>query len=440
MTYPEALKYLESFIDYEKLDSYDYKDAIKLERMKAFAGLLGDPQNGIRSIHVAGTKGKGSTAAFIYSILKKSGFKVGLYTSPHLVSFRERIRINDELISETELCGILEHIKSVLAKFKKEDLPTFFEVYTALAYIYFKERKVDFAVYETGMGGRLDATNIIEPLVSVITPISYEHTQKLGNTLSQIAAEKGGIIKNNSVCVSAPQEEEALGVIKDICNERNAKLVIVGRDILFEEVASSDRSQTINIFGMFGEYPLINLGLLGAHQAVNAAAAAGAIEGLRFRDIVISPEYIRSGLEDAKWEGRFEKISDLPLTIVDGAQNKASAKALAAAVKKIYPSKRVVTVLGVSKDKDIKGILEEILPISDSLVLTKSNMVHRALDPRKIKEHVLAFKDVTVTENSEAALNAAKKKARAGDMILVTGSLFVVGEIKACLQTTQTTQ
>src|SRR3989338_5210903 len=235
MTYSEALTYLNSFINYEKQSSYDYKKSFKLDKMRHLASLLGEPQKGIRSIHVAGTKGKGSTSAIIHSILKEANFNVGLYTSPHLVSFRERIRINDCLISEEDISSLLEKVKGVIEKMGS-DKPSFFEVYTALAFLYFKEKKVDFAVYEVGLGGRLDATNIIEPLVSAITPISYEHTQKLGNTLREITGEKAGIIKENRICISAPQEEEALKVIKMICMEKKARLILVGKDILFEEL------------------------------------------------------------------------------------------------------------------------------------------------------------------------------------------------------------
>ncbi|MFA6078605.1 MAG: Mur ligase family protein, partial [Candidatus Omnitrophota bacterium] len=228
MTYTEALHYLDSFINYEKQDAYDYRSSLDLERVKRFIRLLGDPHKGIKSIHIAGSKGKGSTAAFVHSILKEAGLRTGLYTSPHLISFRERIRINDTLISEDDIAKLSGKLKNVIDGMEKEDIPSFFEVYTALCHMYFKEQKVDIAVYEVGMGGRLDATNVIDPLVSAITPVSYEHTQKLGPTLSRIAMEKGGIIKENTVCVSAPQEEEALNSINEICVGKSAKLVLVG--------------------------------------------------------------------------------------------------------------------------------------------------------------------------------------------------------------------
>ena len=253
MTYAAALRYLESFINYERLDNYDYNKSFTLERMKNLAGFLGNPQDEISSIHIGGTKGKGSTASFVHSILKNSGFKTGLYTSPHLASFRERIRINDELISEKEVASFLEELKPAINKLG--DMPSFFEIYTALAFLYFKSKKVDFAVYEVGLGGRLDATNVINPLVCAITPISYDHMQKLGSTLREIAFEKCGIIKEGCICVSAPQEKEVLDVIEDACSKKNAKLFTVGEDISFEELSSDINKEIFNTTGIFGKYP-----------------------------------------------------------------------------------------------------------------------------------------------------------------------------------------
>jgi len=436
MTYPDALRYLESFINYEKLDSYDYNRSFKLERMKRLAALFGNPHERIRSIHVAGTKGKGSTAAFIQAILKASSYKVGLYTSPHLVSFRERIRINDDLIPEDDIARILAGMKPVLDMFPAHDMPTFFEVYTLLAYLYFKENRIDFAVYETGLGGRLDATNIITPLACAITPISYEHTQKLGHTLTEIATEKCGIIKRGVPCVSAPQEREALDVIEESCAERRARLVVVGRDILFEEVRCDAQGVVFNVHGRCGEYPNLVSHLLGSHQMVNAATAIGIAESLRSRDIVIAPDAIRSGIEEARWDGRLEIVKEHPYVVLDGAQNRASARTLALALKKIFPSKRIVSVLGVSKDKDIVGILDELAPISDSFVLTKAKIAERALDPSSIKNSMdrietAQCKEAVVTETVAQALDQALKKATDDTVVLVTGSLFVVGEARA---------
>lgn len=432
MTYPEALQYLDSFINYEKIGGYNYRSSLKLDRMRRLASLLGDPQNHTKSVHIAGTKGKGSTAAYIHSILKNSGFKAGLYTSPHLIDFRERIKIDDRLISERELSSILSGIRDVVEGSMAGDRPSFFEVYTALAYVYFKEQKCDFAVYEVGLGGRLDATNIVDPLVCAITPLSYEHTDKLGDRLSQIAAEKCGIIKEGSVCVSAPQEAEALKVIEDTCRAMSSRLILVGRDIKFKEVSFSEAGQVFNVSGISGEYTALRSRLIGAHQIMNAATAIGAVEALVMCGVKLLPDAVRQGIEEARWPGRLEIALKDPYIVLDGAQNEASAHVLADAVKKIFKYRRLVLVLGVSKDKDIKGILKMLTPISDSIILTRSKLVSRAMEPERIKEYI-APGSAALTSSVEEAVDKAVSIAGKDDMILVTGSLFVVGEASAYL-------
>ncbi|MFA4980978.1 MAG: folylpolyglutamate synthase/dihydrofolate synthase family protein [Candidatus Omnitrophota bacterium] len=431
MTYPEALEYLNEFTNYEKLNSYDYNRSFRLDRMRKLSSLLGDPQKGIKSIHVAGTKGKGSTCAITYSILRKSGFKVGLYTSPHLSSFCERIRINEAFIKEEDVGRLLDNVKGALSEMGAE-APSFFEVYTAIAYLYFKENAVDLAVYEVGLGGRLDATNIIEPLVCAITPISYEHTDKLGHTLREIAYEKAGIIKDGLVCVTAPQEEEAMETIKDVCKRKNAKLVVVGRDIKFKELESAEEKEVFNVSGMAGEYLALETKLLGAHQVINAATAVGIVESLGDHGIAVSPKAIRVGIASARWDGRLEVVSKRPHIVLDGAQNAASARALADSVKTIFKYKKLILALGVSSDKDIEGILKELLPITDSVVLTKSRIAERSLDPARMKA-LITSKNSVVTSNVEEAVRQAKSKAGAEDLILITGSLFVVGEAREIL-------
>ena len=431
MTYRQAVRYLDSFTNYEKKDGYDYKKTFKLETMRRLCSLLGDPQKGIKSLHIAGSKGKGSTSAIVQSILMRAGFRTGLYTSPHLVSFTERIRVNDILIPKASVARLLEKVRHAIKKM--EDPPSLFEIYTAIAYLYFKEERVDFAVYEVGLGGRLDATNVIKPLVCGITPISYEHTDKLGDTLEKIASEKAGIIKDNGVCVVAPQAKEALSAIEKMAAGRKAKIFLVGRDINFKEVAAKNEKEIFSVSGICGDYPLLEMKLLGAHQMMNAATAIGAVEALRFSGTIISPDAIREGIASARWAGRLEIAARSPLVVLDGAQNRASAHALAGAVKRSFKYRKLVLVLGVSNDTDIKGILSELLPVSDSAVLTKSRIVERAMDPEKIKKAMPVKYHAVITSKVEDALGEARKMARYDDLILVTGSLFVVGDARKVL-------
>ncbi len=434
MTYREAVDYLNSFTNYEKKDTYDYAQSFHLERMRRLVSLLGDPQASVKCIHVAGSKGKGSTAAIIQSILTKAGYKTGLYTSPHLVSFRERIRIGDTLISEKDLSVLLAQVKAA-ADTMADDAPSFFEICTALAFLYFKKMKADLAVYEVGLGGRLDATNIIEPLVSVITPVSLEHTHILGDTLEKIAAEKAGIIKAGSIVVSAPQDERALSAIGRSAEKLDAKLVVVGQDIGFEEIRADDTQEVFSVTGLFDSYPDLHMRLLGYHQIVNAATAIGAVEALRFSGITVGADAVRRGVGSASWPGRLELIKGSPRVLLDGAQNQASAKALSLAVRRSFSYRRLILVLGVSKDKDIKGILKELIPLADAVVLTKARIVERALEPEKIRPQITpADKDVVMTQSVGDALKTACAKAAPQDLVLVAGSLFVVGEARKILK------
>jgi dihydrofolate synthase/folylpolyglutamate synthase len=449
MAYPETVKYLESFINYEKIPAYPYKESLKLERIEEFLESIGNPQDALKCIHVAGTKGKGSTCAFISYILRQAGYRVGLYTSPHLSDFRERIRIlaqqSDTLtnqakcefegiISESELAQLLEILKPKIEDYNKNSeygQLSFFEVYTSLAFVYFKEKKVDFAVLETGLGGRLDATNVVNPYVCAITPLSYEHTQKLGNTLREIAAEKAGIIKaqsvkckaQNLIVISAPQEKEAIEVIRNKCKKVDARLYEVERDITYQKTNNG-----FNIKGIFGEYPNLEIRLLGDHQLINAAVAIGAVEALRFYNINININAIRVGLYDTLWPGRCEIISRNPLLVLDGAQNVASTLALRQAIKANFKYKKLILVLGVSCDKDIKGICKELYDLLDTVILTRANN-SRAAEPERLAEYFKA-KETYITNNVEEAVTYAQRIARKEDLILVCGSLFVVGEFR----------
>jgi dihydrofolate synthase/folylpolyglutamate synthase len=485
MTYREVTRYLESFINYEKLAAYPYKQSLKLERIKGFLATINNPQDYLRCIHIAGTKGKGSTSAFVAYILRQAGFKVGLYTSPHLSDFRERIRILrpssiacpersrrvprpssnnvfEGMIAKRELAKLIERLRPAIERFNRVSLYgplSFFEVYTALAFVYFKEKKADFVVLETGLGGRLDATNVVNPLVCAITPISYEHTQKLGHTLAQIAREKAGIIKHRPclagsphgeavgrqasslacpessrraprpplIVISAPQERQAREIIRKKCKEVGARIFEVGKEIIYKE--NSDR---FSVKGISGQYLRLRISLRGAHQIVNACTAIGLVESLRFHDIKIDKNAIGGGLFKTSWPGRCEIVTKNPLIILDGAQNVASSKALKQTIKEKFKYRRLILVLGISKDKDIPGVCRELSDIADKVILTKANNP-RASQPRTLNPY-FALDDIHICGCVKEALAKALTLTGKKDLILVTGSLFVVGEARDILK------
>jgi dihydrofolate synthase/folylpolyglutamate synthase len=453
MTYPEALRYLESFINYEEIAVWPYKQSLQLGRIRDFLSTLNNPQNSLKCLHVAGTKGKGSTCAFITYILRQAGYKVGLYTSPHLSDFRERIRILSRcvsgsasrqarqdfagMISKLELANLVSRLRPAIDKYNKGSKYgplSFFEVYTSFAFVYFKEKKTDFLVLETGLGGRLDATNVVEPLVCAITPISYEHTQRLGNTLRKIATEKAGIIKSErSIVIVAPQEKQVQGVIRQKCRKLSAQLFEVGKNIIFKETGGR-----FSIEGIFGSYPNLKINFLGRHQLVNASVAVGAIEALKFYGVTADIDSIRRGLYQAVWPGRLEVIGRNPWVVLDGAQNIASARILKQAIRENFSGagalkqnkkfKKLILVFGISKDKDIKGTSLELVDLADAVVLTKSNNP-RAQAPEDLAEYFRG-KPTYITQSVKEARQLAKRLATRGDLILVTGSLFVVGEFR----------
>ena len=437
-----------------------------MERVKNFLATIDNPQDSLKCLHIAGTKGKGSTCVFVAYILRQAGYRVGLYTSPHLSDFRERIRILrtqptdnspqpaedfEGMISKGEVTGLVERLKPRIQSYNKysEYGPlSFFEVYASLAFIYFKEEKVDFAVLETGLGGRLDATNVVNPLTVAITPISYEHTQKLGSTLREIAAEKAGIIKNKgSVVISAPQEEEARQVIRARCFEMGSRLYEVDKDIFYDIKKSG-----FDVRGIFDKYPDLKIRLPGKHQLINAAVAVGVIETLRLHNINVGIDAIRGGLYNTVWPGRCEVVSSNPLIVLDGAQNIASMRALKEAIKENFSAegarlpdgqgsakggkyKRLILVLGISSDKDVKGICNEIYDLADEIVLTKADNL-RATEPESLVKYFNG-KEVHITDNVKEAKELAYHLAKKEDLILVCGSLFVVGEFRTLFESAE---
>lgn len=426
MTYKEAISYLDCFTDYEKTRDYVYNTSyFNLNRVRILLKYFDNPQNKFKSIHIAGTKGKGSTACMTAYILSASSYKVGLYTSPHLIDFRERIKVlkdcKEKTISKNNVITLVEKIKNAIINLPSYNYTTF-ELYTVLCFLYFAKEKVDFAVLEVGLGGRLDATNVVSPLVCGITSISYDHTKELGRTIEKIAYEKCGIIKKNSFVVSSSQKNKALKIIKKICKKRNAKLFYVGKDIKIR-----NRENKFNIKGLFGNYKNLSVPLIGRHQVINAATSIGIIEILTFYNILISKLEIKKGLSRTRLEGRIQIVRKRPFVIIDGAHNKDSAKCLKQTIKENFSYKKLFLIFSVFQDKDIKGILKELSPIGDVIILTKVKS-KRVVEATLLIQYLKRYKNIVVCDNIERAIKYALKVAKACDLILITGSFYLVGE------------
>jgi dihydrofolate synthase/folylpolyglutamate synthase len=335
--YQDALDYIFSYVNYEKQARYIYNAvAFNLRRMEELLDRLGNPQNAFRCVHIAGTKGKGSTSAMVESVLRAAGYRTGLYTSPHLHTFRERIRVGSRLMAKAELVDILQCCQPAI-----EATPgvTAFEVMTALGFLHFARQGVEWAVLEVGLGGRLDATNVVHPAVCAITSLSYDHVELLGHTLSLIAWEKAGIIKAGVPVVSAPQEAEAMGVIRRVCADTAARLVTVGQDWTVEGDGAELTGQTLTIRRPADGLTLrdLRIGLLGRHQWVNATTAVAMLAELNAQGVVIPEEALRRGLATARWPGRFEVLRLRPAVVVDSAHNADSAQKLRAALADWFP-------------------------------------------------------------------------------------------------------
>lgn len=398
--------------------------------------IMGSPHRKFRTVHVAGTNGKGSTSACIASMLQTAGYRVGLYTSPHLVSFTERIRINGAAISEADVVELAQKVRDAYRGLKSPEAssvmnPTFFEVTTAIAFRYFADQGVDLAVIEVGMGGRLDSTNVITPLVSVITNIDLEHTEFLGTTLEQIAGEKAGIIKPAVPLVTGAKQPEVIKLFERDAAAVGAPLYLLQRDFTPENCVPGV-SQVFDYRGLASAYPGLRLNLIGRHQVDNACLALAAIECLRDAGIAVKDAALRSGLEQARWEGRMERVAQRPDIYLDGAHNPASARVLAKTVAELKPSyRRLVLVIGILGDKDYHGILSELLPLADHVVVTKPQY-SRALDIGVLAREVRNLHaSVDAAETVGEAIERSRVKASADDLILVTGSLYVVGDARA---------
>ena len=426
---------------YEKAIEYIYnlnKYGIKLglKNIICLLSIFDNPHLKIKTIHVAGTNGKGSTSAIINSILQNAGYKVGLYTSPHLVSFQERMLINGEYISSDEVVSLLERLKPAIKKVARTEgcqHPTFFEVITTMAFLYFYEKRVDFAIMEVGLGGRLDATNVCQPLVSVITHIDFDHMDRLGNTLAEIAAEKGAIIKEKTPVVSADQFPEAQDVIKKIAREKESPLYIFGEEFDATLISSQLKGNYFNYRGISNKIDNLFVPLAGDFQIENTSLAIATTELLGNSGYVITQDDIVEGVASSKWPGRFEIVKEKPLVILDGAHNPNGVKQFIKNLKKLVPDKRIIGVLGVFQDKDYITILKNIVPQVDKVVLTMADSP-RATPTAVLAEevkHYINYENIIETDDVETAINKSLHIAREDDVICITGSLYTVGEAKA---------
>ena len=433
MEYLAAIDQIMGMVDYERPNTIPGTRArYDLERIGALLAALGDPHLGIPTVHIAGTKGKGSTAAMVASVLNAAGYRPGLFTSPHLHTFRERIRVGGQLIPEEDFASLVEELWPAMeaVSHTEHGRVTLFELLTAMALCYFRYQEVGAQVIEVGLGGRLDSTNLVRPLACGITSLGLDHTEVLGGTLEKIAAEKAGIIKPGVTVVCAPQMPEALGVLQEVCQREGSTLIVAGYDIKWEEEKSSLDGQFFTLDTSANHYRL-QIPLLGKHQLENAAVAIGVVEALIESGLEISTSSIEEGFRRVEWPCRLEVLHKSPLLLADGAHNPHSAARLVEAVKALFPDRRVLLIVGVSGNKDLEGLVRELSLLSPAEIITTHSRHPRATRPGGVAQEFGHYTDnVHVTDTVSQALKMARDMAADEDLILVTGSLFVAAEAR----------
>lgn len=423
MDYADAIRRLESLIDYEKTPAAAAAARVwNLDRIAYMLSAVSNPHLGVRFLHIAGTRGKGSTAAVTASILISAGYRTGLYTSPHLQTFRERIRIDGRMISENELASLIEEAQPIIEEMSRSEIgaPSFFDVYTFLGLMHFARNKVDFAVLEPGLGGRLDATNVVTPIACAITRMGMDHTEELGDTLAQIAGEKAGIIKPGVHVVTSEQPAEAMEVIERVCRERGCQLV---RAPKVEILAADEYGQKLRI-----ECLELESRLLGAHQAENIAVAIGLIGLIRQIGDIVPDDAATGGVKSVRWHGRFEIVRRHPHVILDGAHDETGAKALAATMRSLFPGQRVILVFGMMRGHDAEAVASQLRPLADKIFVTAASSP-RAVDPSAIQRIMGGEIRIPISKAVEEAIGKAGEE----DIVLITGSLYIVGEAMTAL-------
>jgi len=417
MNYGQAIQYLYG------LNSLGWK--LGLDNISSLLNELDNPQKKYKTIHIAGTNGKGSTSAMLESILRSAGYKTALFTSPHLVHIEERIRCSGRLISQEELVFYIERLQPLIQKYKC----TFFEAITAIAFHYFADQKVDIAVIEVGLGGRLDATNVISPLISMITNIEIDHTKQLGRNRKSIAKEKAGIIKPGTVCITNCRFNELGTVFDQICQERQVEHIRVDQLLKIENVVFDEQITSLDISVNGSNYPQLKLSLIGEHQIQNAALAVTAANVLNSRFLPIKNEDIYRGLLDVQWQGRLQVISDNPKVVIDVGHNPNGISCLIKSIRTIFKYDRLIVVLGVCKDKDYVAMVKKLAPLSDIFIAVKANN-NRGLSQSILANTALQYSNhVHECKTTFDGLTYALNNAQKDDLILCTGSHYVVGEI-----------
>lgn len=433
--YAKAMRFLNSLADYERLRIVRYNSQnFDLDRMRTLLKKLGNPQDSFRSVHVAGTKGKGSTCAMIASMLQACGYKVGLYTSPHLTDIRERIQINGHMIGHADFARLIRQVEPIANRMRP--MPSYFDVLTAVAFKYFAEEKIDIAVVETGLGGRLDSTNVIKPEVTAITSISKDHMAQLGNTVSAIAQEKAGIFKKDVPALTVIQDPAVEAVLQKQAEKVGAPFDVTGKTIEFSYRFESSRMlgphNRVCLTTANSRFEHLAVPLMGEHQAINCGLALAVIDRLKARGLPISDPKAMEGLAKTTIPGRMEIVNTLPnKVIVDGAHNAASIDSMMRAIGQHIPYDSMVVIFGCCADKDVSGMLERITSGADKVIFVKVNNI-RTADPEELAaRYVEQFgKMAQVAQTLDDALSIAQRAVTKEDLICITGSFYLVGEAK----------
>jgi dihydrofolate synthase/folylpolyglutamate synthase len=434
--YEQAIEFLFGRVNYERLSGTLYSaDEFKLDRMRKLLSRLGDPQTSIPAVHVAGTKGKGSTAAVIAAALSAAGIRTGLFTSPHISAFEERLAVDSVTPSAGEFVELVNTVAGVAAELDRlpgRMGPTFFELATALGWLWFRKCAAELAVLEVGMGGRLDATNVCFPLVTLVTTISRDHTRQLGSRLAEIAREKAGIAKPGVPLVCGASDLQAAGEIERSCRTVGAPLVQLGRDFNYRYFIVPDGRASVEIVTRSRRWPRFELGLIGEHQALNATLAVAALEILGERGFRVDMAHVAQALSNVRWPARIEVLARRPTVIVDSAHNWASARALARTLRENFAAARQILIFAASRDKDVAGMLRQLLPRFDCVVLTsfQNNPRNVPLEELARLARTLSERPFHIAPDPASAWKLARRFATERDLICIAGSFFIAAELR----------